>query len=158
MFFALRRFFRKRCPHSTRQTAQSGQTGNAHGGQTGDPYSRNLSRKVGTILSSYTQAINKQESKSGSLFQPKTKAKEIEGVNHLNAVFHYVHQNPFRAGLVKGIHEWSYSSFQEYYSQKFLVVDSDITNQFLDLDFSPEKFLEISKRVIPDYLVSNYIE
>src|SRR5262245_45375869 len=33
-----------------------------------------LARKIGTVLSSYTQAFNKQEKRKGSLFQPKSKA------------------------------------------------------------------------------------
>ncbi|MCF6242323.1 MAG: hypothetical protein L3J74_13365 [Bacteroidales bacterium] len=36
-----------------------------------------LTRKFGTLLSSYTRAINKQEDRNGSLFRQKTKIKDL---------------------------------------------------------------------------------
>lgn len=76
--------------------------------------------RVGILLSSYAQAINKREKRSGSLFQQKTKAKilseEIEGrkINYLENCFFYIHNNPFEAGLVKHLKDWPYSSFLDY--------------------------------------------
>lgn len=63
-----------------------------------------LVRKIGTLLSSYTRAINIQETRTGSLFQQKTKAIEIFNIDdfvdrtdYLTTCFHYIHQNPLRA-------------------------------------------------------------
>ena len=66
-----------------------------------------LSKTIGKTLSAYTLAINKQEKRTGNLFQKKTKAKLI-CANHAVSVndpyllgcVHYVHQNPKVAGLV----------------------------------------------------------
>ena len=63
----------------TRQTAQSGQTGRWEKKANMHP----LSRKIGTLLSSYTQAINKQENRTGSLFQQKTKAIELSNEDEI---------------------------------------------------------------------------
>ena len=80
-----------------------------------------LSYRIGILLSSYSQAINKQNKTSGSLFQQKTKSKELttaknrnKGGNYLINAIHYCHQNPWRAGLVKKIEDWPYSSFPDY--------------------------------------------
>ena len=76
--------------------------------------------RIGIMLSSYSQAINKQHKTTGSLFQQKTKAKilseQIEGKqeNYLESCFFYVHKNPFEAGLVKTISDWPYSSYLDY--------------------------------------------
>lgn len=77
--------------------------------------------RVGLMLSSYTQAINKQNNTSGSLFQQKTKSKILTekfnntSVSYLEDCFDYIHQNPLVAGLVKDLAAWSYSSYPDYY-------------------------------------------
>ncbi|MEL6538375.1 MAG: hypothetical protein AAFQ98_23340, partial [Bacteroidota bacterium] len=43
----------------------------------GDEKSHPLSRKIGTLLSSYTQALNLSRERTGSLFQQKTKGKYL---------------------------------------------------------------------------------
>ena len=75
-----------------------------------------LSEGIRVLLSSYTQAINKQNQFSGSLFQQNTKAKPIVkgGRNYDLTVFHYIHQNPYRANLVARMEDWEYSSFVDY--------------------------------------------
>jgi REP-associated tyrosine transposase len=75
-----------------------------------------LSEGIRTLLSSYTQAINKQKQFSGSLFQQNTKAQPIVkgSMNYDLTVFHYIHQNPYRANLVERMEDWEYSSFADY--------------------------------------------
>ncbi len=80
-----------------------------------------LSFRIGKLLSSYSQAINKQNKTTGSLFQQKTKSKALteikdknKGSNYLVNAMHYCHQNPWKAGLVKKIEDWPYSSFPDY--------------------------------------------
>ncbi|MFZ2905908.1 MAG: hypothetical protein WAZ98_06875 [Cyclobacteriaceae bacterium] len=106
-----------------------------------------LSRKIGTILSSYTQAFNKQEKRTGSLFQPKTKAKLLSG-EYSFICFHYIHQNPIKAGLCKTIEAWKYSSFQEYAFALEETCNKKIAYEFLDIPSEQKAFLEQSKSVI----------
>ncbi|MGZ8558180.1 MAG: transposase, partial [Chitinophagaceae bacterium] len=75
-----------------------------------------LSEGIRMLLSSYTQAINKQNKTSGSLFQQNTKAKPIiKGSNlYYLLCFHYIHQNPMKAKLVEKMEDWAYSSFKDY--------------------------------------------
>ena len=108
-----------------------------------------LSRKIGTILSSYTQAINKQRKRNGSLFQPKTKAKKINTEEYLHTVFHYIHQNPIRAGLTSKLTDWEYSSFHEYYHNKYILADCDAGKMFINMPFKKELFLKCSTEAIP---------
>lgn len=76
--------------------------------------------RIGILLSSYTQAINKQNKTTGSLFQQKTKAKILsETLNgkkesYLERCFFYIHHNPVGAGLVKQLSHWPYSSYLDY--------------------------------------------
>ena len=75
-----------------------------------------LSEGIRLLLSSYTQAINKQNKSSGSLFQQNTKAAPIVkgSINYELTVFHYIHQNAYRAKLVDKMEDWEYSSFPDY--------------------------------------------
>ena len=68
------------------------------------------------LLSSYTQAINKQRNRSGSLFRQKTKAKPLENgdYGYPFTCFHYIHQNPIHAKLVEKMEDWEFSSFRDY--------------------------------------------
>lgn len=76
--------------------------------------------RVGILLSSYSQAINKQNNTTGSLFQQKTKAKilsaQVKGkkVNYLESCFFYIHNNPVKAKLVTSLKEWKFSSWLDY--------------------------------------------
>lgn len=73
-----------------------------------------LSEGFKSALSSYTQAINRQEVRTGSLFTQNTKAKELPGSDYGCTCFQYIHQNPARAGLVKRLEDWEFSSFRDY--------------------------------------------
>lgn len=71
-----------------------------------------LTEGIRLLLSSYTKAIQKQESITGNLFQQKTKSKCVD--EYTTTVFHYIHQNAFRAKLCATLENWKYSSFSEY--------------------------------------------
>ncbi len=80
---------------------------------------QSLSYKIGSLQSSYTRAINKDKNRTGSLFQQKTKAKQLipdvwPGLNTTAICLHYIHQNPLKAGLVGKLEDWQFSSFKDY--------------------------------------------
>jgi REP element-mobilizing transposase RayT len=67
------------------------------------------------LQSSYAKGINKQEERTGNLFQQKTKAKLVScEENYSLTAFFYTHQNPVEAGLVSVAEDWTYSSFRDY--------------------------------------------
>ena len=71
-----------------------------------------LSRKIGTVQSSYTRAINKRFGWTGSVFQQRAKAKCVESYGYV--CLNYIHQNPLKAGLCSTIEEWEFSSYLSY--------------------------------------------
>jgi putative transposase len=75
------------------------------------------------LLSGYARIYNRRTGRTGSAFRQKTKSKcltdirvkENEDVrDYFVNCFHYVHQNPLTAGLVKRMEDWEYSSFKDY--------------------------------------------
>lgn len=75
-----------------------------------------LSEGIRNLLQTYTKGINNQNGTTGSLFQQNTNAKAIvKGSNLYDLIcFHYIHQNPMKAKLVKKMEDWEYSSFRDY--------------------------------------------
>ncbi len=111
---------------------------------------QNLSKKIGVVLGSYTQGLNKHNNRTGSLWQQRTKAIELDRTQdahkYLESCFHYIHQNPTRAGLVKKVNEWPYSSYGEYlHNSRKLICQVDIALAILNQ--TPIEFLFASKIV-----------
>ncbi|QOI96427.1 MAG: transposase [Flammeovirgaceae bacterium] len=99
------------------------------------------------MLSSYTRAINIQEGRVGSLFQQHSKFKLVDEPAYGTACFHYIHQNPIRAGLVDKMEKWDYSSFNDYYFKRNGLVNSSLAYQLLDIPDNPEQFYSLSYTV-----------
>lgn len=104
------------------------------------PHMQVICRRIGTILSSYTQGFNKQERRKGSLFQPRTKSKQLD-IDHAITCFHYIHQNPVTAHLVDRIEDWRYSSVHEYVGTKPGLCNIALATELFDLPTDPLQFL-----------------
>ena len=67
---------------------------------------------IKNLLSGYSKSYNFQHKRKGNLFQQKTKYKEVltDGLQ----VLHYIHQNPWKAGIVTKIEDWVFSSFNDF--------------------------------------------
>lgn len=108
-----------------------------------------LSNGFRQFQSSYTQAINKQEGRSGSLFRQKTKYKILEhsDAHHPFICFNYIHQNPLSAQLVNRMEDWEFSSFRDYISLRTgSLCDQQLATELLDLD--KNKLYDESYKVI----------
>ncbi|MBI3005075.1 MAG: hypothetical protein HYY49_06615 [Ignavibacteriales bacterium] len=104
---------------------------------TKSPEVERLTQNIGILLSSYTKAMNVIHKRHGSMFQRHTKAKHVNDDDYLITLLTYIHQNPVRAGLVKKLEDWEFSSYRLFTGQS-PVEDSDmplirrdvITNHF----------------------------
>jgi putative transposase len=115
-----------------------------------------LSEGIRNLLSSYTQAINKQNSSTGSLFQQNTKAKQILKDSKLYDLlcFHYIHQNPIKAKLAKKMEDWEFSSFKDYCGlRNGTLANKQLAIQLLDIDM--KNFYEDSYKIINDDYLKN---
>jgi putative transposase len=102
---------------------------------------RSLNDSIGIMLRSYTRAINKELSRTGSLFREETKAacltepKTIKtawynngsmrqiiidnpDLEYPNICYNYILQNPVRAGLAQSLKDWKFSSIHEFANGK----------------------------------------
>ena len=105
-----------------------------------------LTEGIRLLLSSYTNAIQKQESTTGNLFQQKTKFKCVD--EYLSTAFHYIHQNPWRAKLVNRLEDWKWSSLPEYLGHSTQLCKQEIAYEHVEVNW--ERLMEESYLVIPE--------
>jgi hypothetical protein len=103
------------------------------------------------LLSSYSQAINKQEMRKGSLFTQNTRAKSLNDEPNNEyyefICFQYIHQNPIRAGLVDRLEDWKYSSFNYYIGRvKGNICNIELAKEIINFD--TDNFYEQAYAVI----------
>ena len=114
---------------------------------------RTFNDSIGIMLRSYTNAINKQEKRSGALFRKATKAQclnKIDGItpsfyntsqgalinihnpdeDYPNVCFNYIHQNPIKAKLVTNVEDWHYSSYPDVIGlRNGTLIDREVINE-----------------------------
>ena len=66
------------------------------------------------ICTSYSKYFNKKYNRVGSLFQDQFKAVEIKSNEQLLWLTAYIHNNPLRAGIVRDLEKYPYSSHLDY--------------------------------------------
>ncbi len=96
-----------------------------------------LSEGIRNLLQTYTKAINIQNTTTGSLFQQNTKAKCLSdgSIYYSETCFHYIHQNPMKAGLVSKMEDWIYSSFKDFCGfRNGTLCNKDLAFQLLGID------------------------
>ena len=130
--------------------AQSDTDGKGNGNKT-----RTLNESIGIMLRSYTNAINKQERRTGKLIREKTKAECVNNFKGITAslnntangtqinmvhpdegypqaCFNYIHQNPVKAKLVNNPQDWEFSSYLDYLgSRAGKLVDKKVAAQYV---------------------------
>ena len=70
-----------------------------------------ISNQFRIFFMSYSKAINKQENRTGSLFQKIFKVKEVSNDEYFSQLVFYIHANPQLHGLTNDFKKWKYSSY-----------------------------------------------
>ncbi len=79
----------------------------------------NLKKAMQWFGTTYTQRFNRRHSRSGHLFQGRYKSIIIQNDAYLQQLSYYIHRNPLRAGIVKRLSGYRWSSYKFYgYGQK----------------------------------------
>jgi hypothetical protein len=104
------------------------------------------------MLSSYTRAVQRQESRTGSLFQQNTKFKCLdEDPAYPLTCFNYIHRNPVEARLAQRAIDWKWSSIHEYLTPGGAVICSvSACREVLNIPAGREAFLKMTVESAPD--------
>ena len=74
----------------------------------------NLSRSMQWLGTTYTRRFNLDHLQSGHLFQGRYKSILIENDVYLKQLSYYIHDNPLRAGIVRRLMDYRWSSYPAY--------------------------------------------
>jgi len=83
------------------------------------------------FFTSYASAFNRQEERTGSLFQHKFKRIVIKDREHFRFMLLYIHHNGIHHNLVKEYTDWKHSSYPIYLEEKdSIITKSPILRMF----------------------------
>jgi putative transposase len=114
-----------------------------------------LSITMKRIGVSYVWYYNSKYRTTGHLFQDRYRSENVESNKYLFTVIRYIHQNPVKAGMVKRVDEWRWSSCRGYYSKNLHsrnLLDMDFILQKISPDTTTarEQFKEFNERTNSD--------
>ncbi|KAF5051718.1 hypothetical protein DSECCO2_416110 [anaerobic digester metagenome] len=93
-----------------------------------------ISRQLGDLFSSYTQAFNKQFKRMGGIFIKNFERKEVDSPDYLLNLVNYINNNPVYHGFVNKAEEWPYSSYIDILNNNSNIVDcKTVVGWFNDL-------------------------
>jgi len=75
---------------------------------------QNLSKSMQWLGTTYTRRFNLKHFRSGHLFQGRFKSILVQNDHYLMQLSCYIHRNPLRAGLVKRLADYRWSSYHTY--------------------------------------------
>jgi putative transposase len=109
-----------------------------------------LSRFLQRLFNSYSQAFNRQQARSGTLFEGRAKSILMDETNYVYALVRYIHLNPVVAGLVKAPQDWPFSNYLEWICAR---QDGLFDPQFRKMFFSsPDEYKNFVLSDIPEAL------
>lgn len=116
--------------------------------------SKTISEQFRRFFIGYSQAINKQEGRRGSLFQKNFKRVPVISQNHLLYLVYYIHANPQRHGVVKDFSRYPYSSYQRFFlDQKTKLRKEEVIEWFGSLDEFAQFHRELQELREIEYLM-----
>jgi uncharacterized protein YdbL (DUF1318 family) len=97
-----------------------------------------IMRRIGA---GYVYWYNWKYNRYGHLFQDRYKSEVVEDESYFLTVLRYIHQNPLKAGIVKDIKEYKWSSYSEFIEK----------NKIIDIDFILDLFNKNRKKVVDSF-------
>lgn len=73
-----------------------------------------LSYFMAAILAEYASYYNYKHRRNGHVFQNRFNSECIEDANYYWTCLRYIHLNPVKAGMIKNVEQYKYSSISEY--------------------------------------------
>jgi REP element-mobilizing transposase RayT len=105
----------------------------------------NLCRSMQWFGATYTKRFNLRHNRSGHLFQGRFKNMLVQNDAYLLLLSYYIHRNPLRAGMVKRLADYKWSSYRSYAygtSHQSWLNTNVILTQFMNVKDQHHAYLE----------------
>jgi putative transposase len=90
-----------------------------------------LSPFLQVVFNSYSQAYNRQEKRTGTLFEGRAQYRLVDTTDYVLQLARYIHLNPVSAGLVRHAEDWDFSNYREWIgSRNGTLVDPGFVKDF----------------------------
>ena len=99
----------------------------------------NLSKSMQWLGATYTKRFNLRQFRSGHLFQGRFKNMLVQNDAYLLQLSYYIHRNPVRAGMVKRLSSYKWSSYRSY-------AYDDHAKKWLHTELLLAQFLNVADR------------
>jgi len=101
-----------------------------------------VSKLFQRLFNSYAQAFNKQQGRSGTLFQGRAKSVLVDRDEYAIHLSRYIHLNPVRAKLAGNPADWPYSNYLEWVERRNgTLVDRAFVKHYFDTPTEYEMFV-----------------
>jgi len=77
-----------------------------------------LSRFINVVFNAYVQAVNRQEARTGTLFEGRFRHVWVDSDAYVAHLCRYIHLNPAAGELVSRPEEWPYSNYLDWIGQR----------------------------------------
>lgn len=105
-----------------------------------------ISGFISSLLNSYVKSINKKYNRSGTLFESKTKNKNITDQHYFIWIIKYIIENPVKAKLVNKVYDWEFSNAKDLLEiRKGKLTDVKEVHSFFQSNEQMKKFLTDKK-------------
>ena len=78
-----------------------------------------------SLFGAYTQAVNRQQNRQGTLFQGRFQAILVDEEGYFSHVACYIHANPVLAGLTRTCQDWRYSNYLDVIGERTGTLKND---------------------------------
>lgn len=112
-----------------------------------------VSKQFSHFFNSYTQSFNKKHERKGTLFRKPFRRLRIDSEQYLRELISYIHNNPIHHGFADTVHDWKYSSFESYFSDKASLLKRD---EIIDLFSDKENFYTFHQKNMNGDLISEF--
>ena len=89
-----------------------------------------ISKFINVLFNAYVQALNRQQGRTGTLFEGRFKHICVDDWKYLTHLCRYIHRNPVKAGLVTAPEEWIYSNYRDWVGLRHEILkDQEFINE-----------------------------
>ena len=95
-------------------------------------YSEFISQQFSNLFNAYAKAFNKKYDRRGALFIDYVKRKPVEDRDYFMNLIRYIHYNPVHHGFCNLLHNWYYTSYHAFLSDKPSIIEREMILKFFD--------------------------
>ncbi len=94
-----------------------------------------VTQKFSNFFNAYAKAFNKQQDRTGSLFEKHFKRIKIQSEEYFRNLTIYVHNNPVKHGITDDFKKYKYSSYGQIIDGTTSIINSkEVIDFFFDLE------------------------